>query len=517
MRLIDATSTVRRAWWVASIAVVAATVISRWPFRSHALFTWDSANFALGMARIDIAQHRPHPPGYLGYVLVARAIDLVVHDANAALVLWNIFATALAALVIARFVWEITEPGKRTRASTAAAAILLTSPAVWFYSEIAEIYASELLFASLVAYAAWRAARGEDRALYWSVAALAMAAAFKVVTAILMAPVVLFAWTRVSAPTRRLTAALGVIALVAGAAAWLLVQPDLVSAVWRFAASSRWLFRGDADHPMRMLNRNVRDTLLAALVGLGALNFVILLWWMVRDRRLPAGLNGRFATLWLLPGLFVFVFVIIAKPGYVMPLVPLGVIVVSGFYARLRPAIGIALIAMQACVNVGHFTLLTPAAFVDESGDGSYASKTFVQRMAADLTGVSETTAFTIRRSDTRLHALLDLVARTCPGGAPVIVAGVDWRRVMWYLPEATAIQLAGGRVIATGRHTDASPLAPNGEELLTSCPIIWLASGEGADGVDRPPDATETVPHVGWLTGPGTLRVTRDGVEAVR
>jgi hypothetical protein len=502
---------------IIAAGVAAVTFLTRWPFRSHALFTWDSANFALGMARIDIAQHRPHPPGYLGYVFVARAIDLVVHDANTALVLWNIIATALAALVIARFMWEITEPGARTRAATAAVAILLTSPAVWFYSEVADISPSELLFASVVAYAAWRAARDEDRAMFWCVGALAVAAAFKVVTAILMTPVAVLAWTRVSAPARRRTAAMVSIAVVAGATAWFVVQPDLLSAVWRIAQSSGWFLRGDADHPMRMLNRNVRDTLLAAVVGLGAVNVAALLWWMVRDRRLPAGLQGRFGALWLLPGLFVFIFVIIAKPGYLMPLVPLGVMVVAGFYARMRPEIGVALIAMQAIVNVVHFTLLTPAALVGESGEGPYGSKSIVQRMAADLTGVTETTAFAIRRSDTRLYALLDLVARTCPSRTPVIVAGVDWRRVMWYLPEATAIQVAEGRVLTIGRHTDASAVPPGGQELQTSCPVIWLASGEGADGVSRPPDVTEAVPHVGWLTAPGTVRVNSEGVRAVR
>jgi hypothetical protein len=499
------------------MSLVAATVISRWPFRSHALFTWDSANFALGMARIDIAQHRPHPPGYLGYVFVARAISLVVHDANEALVLWNIIATALAALVIARFVWESAAPEERGRAAMAAVAILLTSPAVWFYSEIADISPSELLFASIIAYTAARAVRGEDRALFWCVAALAMAAAFKVVTAILMTPVAIFAWTHVSLPARRRAAALVSIALVAGAGAWLVVQPELPSAVWRVAGSSSWFLRGDVDHPMRMLNRNVRDTLIAALVGLGAVNAVVLLWWMARDRRLPAGLDGRFATLWLLPGLLVFVFVIIAKPGYLMPLVPLGVLIVSGVYARLPPAIGVALIALQAFVNVAHFTLLTPAAFVGESGDGPYGSKTFVQRMAADLTGVTETTAFRIRQSDRRLDALLDLVGRTCPSRMPVIVAGVDWRRVMWYLPDATAIEVVNGRVLTIGRHTNASSLDPGGEDLRTSCPVIWLASGEGADGVSQPPAATDTVPHVGWLTAGGTIRVTADGVRAVR
>jgi len=502
---------------IVAASLVAATVLTRWPFRSHTLFTWDSANFALGMARIDIAQHRPHPPGYLGYVLVARAINLVIHDANAALVLWNIIATALAALVIARFAWESAGPEARARAATAAVAILLTSPAVWFYSEIADISPSELLFASLVAYAAWRAARGEDRALYWCVAALVLAAAFKVVTAILMAPLALLAWTRVSPPVRRRAAALVSIALVAGAAAWLVVQPDLPSAVWRVARSSGWFFRGDLGHPMRMLNRNLRDTLLAAIVSLGAVNAGALLWWIVRDRRLPAGLDGRFATLWLLPGLFVFIFVIIAKPGYLMPLVPLGVVVVSAVYARLRPVVGAALIATQAIVNVAHCTLLTPAAFVNMSGGGVYGSKTFVQRMAADLTGLTEMTAFAIRQSDGRLYALLDLVATTCPSRTPVIVAGVDWRRVMWYLPDAMAIEVSNGRALSIGRHTDATPIGSSGEELRTSCPVIWLASGEGADGVDRPAGVTDTVPHVGWLTGPGTVRVTRDGVEVIR
>ena len=76
---------------------------------------------------------------------------------------------------------------------------------------------------------------------YWCVAALAMAAAFKVVTAILMTPVVMFAWTRVL-PTRRRTAALVAIALVA--APWpgsSSAQPAVDRLA--FAQSSRWLFR----------------------------------------------------------------------------------------------------------------------------------------------------------------------------------------------------------------------------------------------------------------------------------
>ena len=81
-------------WLAAGAALV--VIATRWPFRSHALYSWDSANFALAMADIDIAAHRPHPPGYIGYVLAARALVLVFRDANLSLVGRNIIATAFA-------------------------------------------------------------------------------------------------------------------------------------------------------------------------------------------------------------------------------------------------------------------------------------------------------------------------------------------------------------------------------------------------------------------------------------
>jgi hypothetical protein len=67
----------------------------------------------------------------------------------------------------------------------------------------------------------------------------------------------------------------------------------------------------------------------------------------------------------LLPGLFVFIFVIIAKPGYLMPLVPLGG---GGRRGVLRSAATHWRHSDRdaGVVNVVHFTPLTPAAFVGE-------------------------------------------------------------------------------------------------------------------------------------------------------
>ena len=58
-----------RAPLAAATALIAFTVVALtvWPLRSRHLFSWDSANYAFAVERIDISAHRPHPPGYLGY------------------------------------------------------------------------------------------------------------------------------------------------------------------------------------------------------------------------------------------------------------------------------------------------------------------------------------------------------------------------------------------------------------------------------------------------------------------
>src|SRR5687767_13944066 len=37
----------------------------------------DVSNLALAIERFDLREHQPHPPGYLGYVLVLRLVHLV--------------------------------------------------------------------------------------------------------------------------------------------------------------------------------------------------------------------------------------------------------------------------------------------------------------------------------------------------------------------------------------------------------------------------------------------------------
>ena len=509
--------TTRRAGgWVVLATVVAAVAATRWPFRSRALFSWDSANFALAMARIDIAAHRPHPPGYLGYVLAGRALNVLVHDPNASLVIWNIVVTSIAAMVVVRWAWDLADgPSPRILPAVAAGAVFVTSPLLWFYGEVAEIYPSELLVTLLVAFAAWRAIRGHDASIVWCAAWLALAAVFKMTAAILIFPLAVYAWMRAPARARRKSALLLAMLLAAVGAGFLALQPDLIAVIWhQFTVStSGSRVVGGQTGALRALNINARDTFTAAASALGVVNLAALGIWLATDRVLPGALGRRAAGLWLAPWLLLVLFVHIGRRGYILPLLPLATLVIAGFYARQRRPLAIALVSLQIVANVFQFVWLAPPPRSAVGGSALYREKTILERMLSDLDAVTFPTALTIEKSDERAAALGTLVARTCPSGDPVIVAEADWRRVLWYFQNATAINTSGRDVLFTGSHTNATPIPAAGVTLTTRCPVIWLAGDTGEPEPFAPKDA-RPVAGVGAITDPATLVVTPTAID---
>jgi Protein of unknown function (DUF2723) len=507
--------------------LLAFVFLTRWPFRSHALFSWDSANYALALERIDIRAHRPHPPGYLGYVLVGRALNGIVRDPNAALVMWNVLVTAISALILAAFAHHVgeVEIGERRKGTVVASvAILLTSPLLWFYGEIAEIYPSELLVSLLIAYSAWHAARGSSRAAWIACpSALALAALFKPTAAILMFPLVAYAWWRRPWRERRnatfMTLALcGTVLTI-----FLTVQPDLFRVLWDQLISSTGATRlvgtgGGSNVALRTFNRNLRDTLTAALSALGALNVLGLVAWLAIDRRLPKLIDRTFVCLWLIPWPIVFFGIHFGKPGYLLPLLPLLCLLLGDFYARQsRPAMLLLVIA-QGVVNAAQFVLLRPAAPATLGSTLPYRSETVLQRVASDLQTIAFPTVSTIQESDTRVAQLRGLVASVCPSSDPIIIGDVepvDWRRVMWYWPSALAVHQHAGKIDMIGRNTDLS-LVTDDVLVDTSCPVIWLSSDESAVPLNRL-FGTASVPGLGWTSAAGRFRVGPDGLFPVR
>jgi hypothetical protein len=514
----------RRLLWLVIFCSFAAVIVTRWPYRSRALFSWDSANFALAVDRIDIAAHRPHPPGYIGYVFAARALRWVTGDVNAALVLWNVLATILTAMALAFFAWDADGTPRRAMTASCAWAVIVTSPLLWFYGEIAEIYVSELLVSLLVAYSAWRVLQERAHGIEWCAAALAVTMLFKVTAALFLLPLVIYTWAASPRRDGRRAAALLSATGAAVVLLFLVIEPRIFQVTWsQFAAatSGSRLVEGIASSGLRTFNRNLRDTLTAGLAGLGVINALALIVWAVTDRRTPTSLGWRVPALWIGPWLTFLVLVHIGRPGYVLPLLAPAALILGSFYARQRPAVAAALVVAQALVNVAHFTSVHPFSDATTGGTLTYRDKTIVQRAASDLQPLTLPTAFTIAQSDAVVDRLEHVAAEQCPDGKLVIVAGsepVDWRRVMWYLPAATSIYVVDRVPIYVAQHTDFSPVPQAGLVLESRCPMLWLAP-DGANGA-APEDASAsvTVAGLGLIFPPGaSVHVSSSGIRTTR
>lgn len=124
----------------------------RIPFRSGLAYHWDGAQFALALNEYSVALSQPHAPGYFLFVMLGRLVHVVVADPYASVV-WVcvVFGSALPAMVSLLG----TRLFNRT-VGLAAGAFALTSPQVWFHSEIAVTYVVDATLVCLTVLLAWR-------------------------------------------------------------------------------------------------------------------------------------------------------------------------------------------------------------------------------------------------------------------------------------------------------------------------------------------------------------------------
>lgn len=212
-----------RTWPVlAAVALGAATVASRLPLRGRYLFNWDSLQFALGMQRFDLAAHRPHPPGYVGYIYLGRLLTHLT-GAGAESVLTVISITGEAATVAGLYLLARRFFGEF--AGIAAALLMLTSPLYWVYGETALTYGLEPGLALLAFWLLWRATRHQGRGLVTAAVVIGLEGAIRQSSELfLVLPLAVLAVValRRGEPAARRRVARAVAALIGATALWAL-------------------------------------------------------------------------------------------------------------------------------------------------------------------------------------------------------------------------------------------------------------------------------------------------------
>ena len=484
-----------------AVAAVAGLLVwlTRLPFRAERLSGWDPVNFALALDRWDLALHQPHPPGYLGYVLLARLVRPLTNDANEALVLVAAAATAAAAIVLWRVAGAIGVPAAPRRAGTVA---FLSSPLVWFYSSVGEVYALEMLCALLVAAACLRLRR-TGSSLRPLALAFAACALVKLPTALMLLPL-----AAVAAPGRRLVSLGAGLAAVAAVLLGRAIDDPAMPALFleQFAdatAGTRLTAAGDASW-FRGLNRQARDVLQAvAMLGAGvvvALPYAA--WRAVRAR----ALDGPWVAGWMAPMLAVFVFVHFAKPGYLSPLAPLAFLALMAGLAPLGRR-GTATLAGIAVVGALQFLTFGPLPASITGGDLRYGDKRLLQKLTTDLEPVTFASAATIAGIDRRIDQVRRAVGERCRADGVVLVSdggAIDWRQAMYYLPAHHVVRAMIPQeplMVAYQREVTVHA-AP--DRLQSACPAIWIGDEPAAAALpdERAPIVERMLPGLWSVQG---------------
>lgn len=416
----------RRQLVVGGIAAGLATLvlISRLPFLAATLWSWDSVLYARALelgfhVDWDLADQRPHAPGYLFYVLTASTVRGLLGDSNAALVAVSAAASALGTAGLFLFARQLA----RTWIALIAACAYAFAPLVWTYSEIAFPYS--LLGALSLGLAAlcWNLRGRGVRAVVVASIAFALAAGFRQDLIVLLGP--LWLWTVARHGPRitiLATAVAGVTSLT-----WLVPTAllsggpaDYLDALLTQAGSVSDQYSG-LIHGLPAFTVNFQATVYALLWGgLGALLLgLALAARLYRDgarHPRPAGPLPRFLALWILPGLLFYVVVHIGDWGYVSSLLPALYLVLA---VVAEHAVAAGLIPSLRWRVAGAALALAPALLF--------------------LVGTDRFSAAAVREHDSAITEQTAYVRANFPPAETIILAREDFLTARYYLSEYRA------------------------------------------------------------------------------
>lgn len=405
-------------------ALALAVLASRLPFFATTLWSWDSVLYARALefgfhVDWDLADQRPHAPGYLFYVLTAGLFRVVLGDSNSALVAVSALASALGTAGLFLFARQLT----RTWIALVAATAYAVAPLVWTYSEIAFPYSVLGALSLGLAALFWNVRERGPRGIVLASIAFGLAAGFRQDLLVILGP--LWLWTIVSHGRR--------VSLIAAAAV------AITSLTWLIPTAL--LSDGPADYwdALQIQGGSVSAQYSGLLNGLPAftsnlqMTVYALLWGglgavllggatIVRMHRdgarhpRPRGPLPRFFAWWLIPGFVFYVIVHIGDWGYVSSLLP-GVYL--GIAVLAERSIRAGLVPSMRWRAVGAALALSPALLF--------------------LVGTDRFSAAALREHDSGITERAAYVRANFKAADTIILAREDFLTARYYLAEYRA------------------------------------------------------------------------------
>lgn len=434
---------------LALAGAVAGTVALRSVYVPGYLTNWDAVQFALGVERFSVVEHRPHPPGYVLYIGAAVALRRLLGlaglylDAPQVLMLLSLVAgTASVPLV-----FLACRPFAGPRAAALAAVLFMFSPLTWYYSVTALTYTAECTLALLVVWLCWHAAHTSRLApVLASAFVLGLAGGVRQSTLVLLQPLWLYAvWT---GGRHRLVA--GLAALGAVCLAWFIPLVALSGGLGVYLAASRRLssiilqLTSVFGHGLPAAAGNLEYIVMVLLNAHGA-GLAFFVPWLLGQARLSWHLTRveqRLLALWVVPALIFFVLVHIGQAGYLLLILPatmlLQAVAILATGAHLAPAVQRLFRAMGRQVPGSG---LLPGAFRRLTGHAPEALAALVALASASafLWSAGDLSRGALAEND-RFWAHVQALRERYPPESTVILTGMlsseSYRHAFYYLPD---------------------------------------------------------------------------------
>jgi hypothetical protein len=431
--LVRSTSLARRHALVALFVFLAA-IAMRIPFRATYLVNWDAVNFALGVESFNLEHHQPHPPGYLGYVLLGRLVKWVVGDPVTALTAISIISGAVATM----WVFVLGLKFANERGALIAAALFGTSPLVWYYSEVALTYIVEVALALPFVWLVMEArARRSVRMFVLATVLIALMGALRQTSLVLFLPIWIYGWLVFATRTRWLsigvlgglvmTWLIPLLMLAGGPIAYMRLSRDLAE----LTGGVTWFGAGLG------VVQNFAVVITGLALGLHASLMAIPLAAVRRfrpDRLSPE--HRRLMVLWAVPPLLVYLLVHSGQLGYVLVLLPVGIIWAARVFDKWLADSRKVLVAagLMIAINFVGFTVLPEVAYgAVERGELKIPS-----RVATPWLFERSIRQASLSRSDAHWEALVDWVEEFDAETTAVLAEprdGGSFRHLSFYLP----------------------------------------------------------------------------------
>ncbi|HYO50813.1 MAG TPA: glycosyltransferase family 39 protein [Chloroflexia bacterium] len=353
--------------WLLALGVAAG--VSRATFVRDTPINWDGVQFALALREFDLHLHQPHPPGYILYVLLGRALNILVGEPELALSLMSVlFSVAAVPLLY----WLTLRAFGEHSIALGAALLLLASPLALYYGAVGLTYAPEMALSIAVAGIAWKV-RADDGPLWIALLlglALAFAGGIRQTSFLVLLPLCIWALWRNG--RNRWLAFVG--ALLVSSLAWLVPLLMLSGGVEPYLRENALLAQEVSERTsivgagIEGLGHNLLFEGLGLMIGL-AFGVVPLGLWVARVLRFSlAGRVRSFLAWWTLPSLALYAVTHVGQYGYLLAVLP-PLLMLSALCARVAaerlsrgrntraPAAGVYICAVLALASAGYFIL----------------------------------------------------------------------------------------------------------------------------------------------------------------